>query len=138
MNAPGYLYLAANLLLSLASTLALPRGAHVLADGRALVIGAEGRALDEERTVVCATNGREGWPHLMPLWYVVRDSGPGGAAPPADGSCGCEAAGASHGRAPTLLYSLLAVALALVARTRSDSRRCAARSRARPCSRGRR
>ena len=29
--------------------------------------------LDEERTVVCATNGREGWPHLMPLWYVVRD-----------------------------------------------------------------
>ena len=29
--------------------------------------------LAEERTVVCATNGRDGWPHLMPLWYVVRD-----------------------------------------------------------------
>jgi general stress protein 26 len=29
--------------------------------------------LDEERTVVCATNGRAGWPHLMPLWYVVRE-----------------------------------------------------------------
>jgi PPOX class probable F420-dependent enzyme len=29
--------------------------------------------LDEQRTVVCATNGREGRPHLMPLWYVVRD-----------------------------------------------------------------
>src|SRR6059036_3417375 len=29
--------------------------------------------LDEQRTVVCATNGRDGWPHLMPLWYVVRD-----------------------------------------------------------------
>jgi Pyridoxamine 5'-phosphate oxidase len=29
--------------------------------------------LDEERTVICATNGRDGWPHLMPLWYVVRD-----------------------------------------------------------------
>ncbi len=29
--------------------------------------------LDEERTVVCATNGRAGFPHLMPLWYVVRD-----------------------------------------------------------------
>jgi PPOX class probable F420-dependent enzyme len=29
--------------------------------------------LDEERTVVCATNGRDGWPHLMPLWFVVRD-----------------------------------------------------------------
>lgn len=29
--------------------------------------------LDEQRTVICATNGRRGWPHLMPLWYVVRD-----------------------------------------------------------------
>jgi PPOX class probable F420-dependent enzyme len=28
--------------------------------------------LDEQRTVVVATNGRDGWPHLMPLWYVVR------------------------------------------------------------------
>jgi PPOX class probable F420-dependent enzyme len=26
-----------------------------------------------QRTVVCATNGARGWPHLMPLWYVVRD-----------------------------------------------------------------
>ncbi len=29
--------------------------------------------LGEERTVVCATAGRDGFPHLMPLWYVVRD-----------------------------------------------------------------
>jgi PPOX class probable F420-dependent enzyme len=29
--------------------------------------------LDGQRTVICATNGRDGWPHLMPLWYVVRD-----------------------------------------------------------------
>ena len=29
--------------------------------------------LDAERTVVCATNGQRGWPHLMPLWYAVRD-----------------------------------------------------------------
>ena len=29
--------------------------------------------LDEERIVTCATTGRDGWPHLMPLWYVVRD-----------------------------------------------------------------
>jgi PPOX class probable F420-dependent enzyme len=29
--------------------------------------------LAEERTVTCATNGRSGFPHLMPLWYVVRD-----------------------------------------------------------------
>jgi PPOX class probable F420-dependent enzyme len=28
--------------------------------------------LDEEKTVICATNGRDGFPHLMPLWYVVR------------------------------------------------------------------
>jgi nitroimidazol reductase NimA-like FMN-containing flavoprotein (pyridoxamine 5'-phosphate oxidase superfamily) len=31
--------------------------------------------LDEERTVICATNGRRGWPHLMPLWYVLRPTG---------------------------------------------------------------
>ena len=29
--------------------------------------------LEEQRVVVCATNGRDGFPHLMPLWYVVRD-----------------------------------------------------------------
>jgi PPOX class probable F420-dependent enzyme len=28
--------------------------------------------LDEQRTLTCATIGRDGWPHLMPLWYVVR------------------------------------------------------------------
>ncbi len=28
--------------------------------------------LSQERTVICATNGRDGFPHLMPLWYVVR------------------------------------------------------------------
>jgi general stress protein 26 len=37
-----------------------------------------GDFLDAERTVVCATNGRSGWPHLMPLWYVVRPTGPDG------------------------------------------------------------
>ncbi len=26
--------------------------------------------LEEERTVTVATIGRDGWPHLMPLWYV--------------------------------------------------------------------
>jgi len=29
--------------------------------------------LEEQRTVICATNGSRGWPHLMPLWYVVSD-----------------------------------------------------------------
>jgi PPOX class probable F420-dependent enzyme len=29
--------------------------------------------LKQERVVTCATLGRDGWPHLMPLWYVVRD-----------------------------------------------------------------
>jgi hypothetical protein len=33
--------------------------------------------LTEERTVICATNGRRGWPHLMPLWYVLRPTGEG-------------------------------------------------------------
>ena len=28
--------------------------------------------LEESRTVTCATIGRDGRPHLMPLWYVVR------------------------------------------------------------------
>jgi nitroimidazol reductase NimA-like FMN-containing flavoprotein (pyridoxamine 5'-phosphate oxidase superfamily) len=29
--------------------------------------------LDEQRTITCATLGPRGWPHLAPLWYVVRD-----------------------------------------------------------------
>jgi len=29
--------------------------------------------LEQERTVVCATVGLRGWPHLMPLWYVLRE-----------------------------------------------------------------
>jgi hypothetical protein len=37
--------------------------------------------LREERTVTCATLGPRGWPHLMPLWYVLRDAGAGRAGP---------------------------------------------------------
>lgn len=29
--------------------------------------------LGEQRVVTCATLGRDGWPHLMPLWFVIRD-----------------------------------------------------------------
>ena len=29
--------------------------------------------LAEQKTVTCATNGRGGFPHLMPLWYVLRE-----------------------------------------------------------------
>jgi PPOX class probable F420-dependent enzyme len=29
--------------------------------------------LGQQRTVIVATNGRDGYPHLMPLWYVVRE-----------------------------------------------------------------
>ncbi len=51
-----------------------------------------------ERTVTCATVGPRGWPHLMPLWYVLRwpistgsrpgwrDRAPTGWAPLADRS----------------------------------------------------
>jgi PPOX class probable F420-dependent enzyme len=28
--------------------------------------------LQEQRTLIVATIGRDGWPHVMPLWYVVR------------------------------------------------------------------
>jgi len=28
--------------------------------------------LNQERIVTCATNGPRGWPHLVPLWYVIR------------------------------------------------------------------
>jgi hypothetical protein len=37
--------------------------------------------LVEERTVTCATTGPRGWPHLMPLWYVLRDTGSGTQGP---------------------------------------------------------
>ena len=37
--------------------------------------------LAEERTVTCATIGPRGWPHLMPLWYVLRDATAGEAGP---------------------------------------------------------
>jgi hypothetical protein len=35
--------------------------------------------LAEERTVTCATVGPRGWPHLMPLWYVLREPRAGAA-----------------------------------------------------------
>jgi hypothetical protein len=36
--------------------------------------------LEEERTLTCATIGPRGWPHLMPLWYVLREA-PGEGGP---------------------------------------------------------
>lgn len=29
--------------------------------------------LAEQRVMACATRGVRGWPHVMPLWYVVRE-----------------------------------------------------------------
>jgi Pyridoxamine 5'-phosphate oxidase len=37
--------------------------------------------LAEERTVTCATIGPRGWPHLMPLWYVLRRAPAGEPGP---------------------------------------------------------
>jgi nitroimidazol reductase NimA-like FMN-containing flavoprotein (pyridoxamine 5'-phosphate oxidase superfamily) len=37
--------------------------------------------LAEERTVTCATIGQSGWPHLMPLWYVLRGHSAGEPGP---------------------------------------------------------
>lgn len=34
--------------------------------------------LHEQRTITCGTIGPRGWPHLMPLWYVLRQA-PDGA-----------------------------------------------------------
>ncbi len=47
-----------------------------MADRRAQIrmTDEEARAfLAEQRVVACATNGHDGWPHVVPLWYVVRD-----------------------------------------------------------------
>ncbi len=42
----------------------------------------EARAfLAEERTLTCATVGPRGWPHVMPLWYVLRDAPSGEPGP---------------------------------------------------------
>lgn len=38
--------------------------------------------LAQERTVTCATIGPRGWPHLMPLWYVLRAPCTDGSADP--------------------------------------------------------
>jgi hypothetical protein len=32
--------------------------------------------LEDGRVMTCATNGLRGWPHLMPLWNVLRDGTP--------------------------------------------------------------
>jgi len=37
--------------------------------------------LSEERTVTCASIGPRGWPHLMPLWYVLREAPEGEPGP---------------------------------------------------------
>jgi hypothetical protein len=37
--------------------------------------------LAAERTVTCATVGPRGWPHLMPLWYVLREPAPAEPGP---------------------------------------------------------
>jgi hypothetical protein len=37
--------------------------------------------LAQERTVTCATHGPRGWPHLMPLWYVLREPSAGDPGP---------------------------------------------------------
>jgi hypothetical protein len=37
--------------------------------------------LAQERTLTCATAGPRGWPHLMPLWYVLREAPDGEPGP---------------------------------------------------------
>jgi hypothetical protein len=40
-----------------------------------------GAFLARERVVTCATIGPRGWPHLMPLWYVLREPPAGEPGP---------------------------------------------------------
>lgn len=40
--------------------------------------------LAEQRVVTCATFGPRGWPHLMPLWYVLREGPEGSPTAPED------------------------------------------------------
>jgi len=35
--------------------------------------GEQRELLESERVVVIATHGPRGWPHVMPLWFVVRE-----------------------------------------------------------------
>lgn len=43
---------------------------------------AQARAfLAHERIATCATLGPRGWPHLMPLWYVLREASDGRTGP---------------------------------------------------------
>lgn len=37
--------------------------------------------LEHERTMTCGTNGPRGLPHLMPLWYVLREAPAGEPGP---------------------------------------------------------
>jgi pyridoxamine 5'-phosphate oxidase-like protein len=37
--------------------------------------------LEGERVLTCATLGVRGWPHLMPLWYVLREPPAGEPGP---------------------------------------------------------
>jgi PPOX class probable F420-dependent enzyme len=47
--------------------MALKRDAITLTDDEVLAL------LDEEPVMICTTNGKDGFPHSMPLWFVVRD-----------------------------------------------------------------
>jgi general stress protein 26 len=43
---------------------------------RAQIAMSEGEVaafLDKQKVMACATRGVNGWPHVMPLWYVLRN-----------------------------------------------------------------
>jgi PPOX class probable F420-dependent enzyme len=39
----------------------------------AMAAGEVAEFVSSQRVLTCATLGPDGWPHLMPLWFVVRD-----------------------------------------------------------------
>jgi|SRR5918994_6886759 PPOX class probable F420-dependent enzyme len=38
-----------------------------------LAAAEQAELLDQERVVIVTSNGHRGWPHSMPMWYLVRD-----------------------------------------------------------------
>src|SRR4051794_29203339 len=57
--------------------------------------------LDEERVMTCATFGPSGWPHLMPLWYVLRGArGAGHGGSGGRGGGGGSGSGSGSGDGP--------------------------------------
>jgi len=78
--------------------------------------------LHEERTVTCATLGPRGWPHLMPLWYVLRPCPTGRAGTSTAGSAQPGRPAAADGEPRLRLWSWTYAASQKVRNLERDAR----------------